>query len=243
MKNKSRKSDGFTITELIVALAIIAILASVAIPSYIHVKNRALKEADNHSLVVLNQATVAYGMMEDLQNTDIFDGISENPQRIRTLVEAHYLDEFVEAQQSGASFTWEVPSQTWVINGAPADSGSASGNDVPGSGEDSPAPTPQPDDEDDLSGYDNYDASNAYPDANTYVAYDGKLYYNLWYVSENIAPGTDQVWQQVTTDWVYYNIYNENDTAVYDGHTYRARFWTSGQTPEDSEYGPWELVE
>jgi chitinase len=36
--------------------------------------------------------------------------------------------------------------------------------------------------------------------------------------------------------------YNAGDTVVYNGKTYRAKWWTQGNIPGAEEWGPWELV-
>nr|WP_323368205.1 carbohydrate-binding protein [Natrarchaeobaculum aegyptiacum] len=38
-------------------------------------------------------------------------------------------------------------------------------------------------------------------------------------------------------------VYNEGDQVSHDGETWEARWWTQGDEPGDSEWGPWEQVD
>jgi len=230
MSNSIRKNKGFTVMELIIAVAIIVILAAVAIPAYVNVLKKAKLQADITSVVVLNQSSIAYAMTNSIEIPDIFQGIDNDDARMLKLVDERFLMGVVSSQQKDAEFNWVIEDQVWVING---------GMDVGGQEEET---TPPDDGGTDLSDYPAWDSSSTYASANSYVVYDGKLYYNLWWVNGSTIPGTVQVWQQVSDDWVYFNIYNNGDTIEYDGHTYRAKFWTSGQAPSDSEYGAWEFI-
>lgn len=228
MNIRSKNSIGFTLIELIIIISIIVILAAVAVPIYINVVRKSKAEADIASVVILNQSSVAYAMTNEIQIPDIFQGIEDDPARIQKLVNEGFLLNLVVPQQDDAEFDWVVADQVWVINGGMNLGGEA---------------TPPPDDGGlDLSDYPDWSLSTTYVSANNYVVYDGKLYYNLWWVDGNILPGTAQVWQQVSDSWVNFNIYNNGDTVEYEGNTYMARHWTSGQTPVDSDYGAWELI-
>lgn len=59
MKKFMKKSEGFTLVELIVVIAILAILAGVAVPAYTGYINKANQSADDSQIVALNQAIEA----------------------------------------------------------------------------------------------------------------------------------------------------------------------------------------
>lgn len=75
MVEKFRKRDkGFTLIELIVVLAIMAILLAVAIPNYIEVQNIA---KDN--FIVGNARTIAYAINVYNTNADLDEMLTEVP--------------------------------------------------------------------------------------------------------------------------------------------------------------------
>ena len=254
-----KNEKGFTLLELIIVIAILTTLATVAIPIYTDVLESSRAEADKVSLVTLNQSSVAYAMINDIPtpDVDIFEGIGTDEARIHKLIDEKFLLMAPVAQQKDAEFNWEVDAQKWVISGGVSggESGTGAGGTNPddddpdsdGEDPDEGGSTPPEDEggtgsEPDLSGYNDWDPDVDYPNANTFVVYDGKLYYNLWWVNGTTLPGTNQVWQQVSDEWVYYNIYDAGDTTIYNGVTYRARYWTSQMEPSHSQYGAWEQI-
>lgn len=42
--------------------------------------------------------------------------------------------------------------------------------------------------------------------------------------------------------WSSTAVYNQNDQVTYNGHTYKAKWWTQGDVPGAEQWGPWELV-
>ena len=107
--------NGFTIIELIIVIAIIAILTAVAVPIYTNVEDVSKSKADTATVEILNQVTVAYGMESDAESSDIFTGISDDASRIQKLVDEKYLTKAVSAQQKDAEFIWSVDSQAWLL--------------------------------------------------------------------------------------------------------------------------------
>ncbi|MBC1501324.1 chitinase [Listeria weihenstephanensis] len=45
-----------------------------------------------------------------------------------------------------------------------------------------------------------------------------------------------------TGTWSSTAVYNQNDQVTYNGHTYKAKWWTQGDVPGAEQWGPWELV-
>lgn len=81
-----------------------------------------------------------------------------------------------------------------------------------------------------------------YP-STTYVTYNGRAFYNRYYVDRGVVPGTlNRPWQEITNQWRNFNVYNKDDEVCYNGQRYRAKWYTSNQTPGDP-YGPWELID
>ena len=55
-----KKKKGFTLIELIVVIAILALLASIAIPKYMHTQEKAKAAAHNTNVEVIKQAAATY---------------------------------------------------------------------------------------------------------------------------------------------------------------------------------------
>ena len=49
MKNQSKKKKGFTLIEMIIVIAVMAIIAAIAVPSLSGVKDSVAKKADKQS--------------------------------------------------------------------------------------------------------------------------------------------------------------------------------------------------
>jgi uncharacterized repeat protein (TIGR02543 family) len=82
------------------------------------------------------------------------------------------------------------------------------------------------------------------------VAYKGKVYKALWY-TRNLTPGDPNgPWEEEglpvvtskgtftswTASWVYYG----GETVAYNGHLFKARFYSVNQAPAGSAYGTWQ---
>lgn len=44
------------------------------------------------------------------------------------------------------------------------------------------------------------------------------------------------------SEWNSSQTYDNGDTVNYNGKTYRAKWWTQGETPSESEWGAWQLI-
>lgn len=231
--NKKNINGGFTLIEMIITIAVIAVLSAVAVPSYTKVLGKAKQEADNASIVTLNNVTIAYANMNKIA-ADIFTGISNNTERMQHLVEKQYLSDVVETQQNDVSFEWIIDDQAWTVS---EETGSEEKEK-----EEKKEKEKKKEKKEDVSKYPAWESSSIYSKANTYVVYKDKVYFNKWWVNGSTLPGTNQVWQQVSDEWVKLNIYVAGETTYYNNKQYKAKYWTSGKIPTDSAYGPWELV-
>jgi general secretion pathway protein G len=93
-KAQARES-GFTLFELMIVMAIIAILASVAIPSYINAVRHGREAALRQDLWVMRQAIDSYTVDKE-----------KAPQSLDDLVQSGYLKAIPVDPMTGSSDTW-----------------------------------------------------------------------------------------------------------------------------------------
>ncbi len=67
--NKLKNRKGFTLIELIVVLAVLAIIMAIAVPRFIGVQADAEKKADNNTIELIAKAAELYFVAKDI-NTD-----------------------------------------------------------------------------------------------------------------------------------------------------------------------------
>jgi len=91
------RESGFTLIELMIVMAIIAILATIAIPSYINAVRHAKEAVLREDLHTMRQAIDSYTVDKE-----------KAPQSLDDLVQAGYLKEIPTDPVTGRSDTWEV---------------------------------------------------------------------------------------------------------------------------------------
>lgn len=97
-------------------------------------------------------------------------------------------------------------------------------------------------DEEPLPDYPLWSPSQSYPIANTYVIYNGKVFFNWYYASEGQTPGTlYNPWQEVTDQWRNFNRYYKDDIVFYNSRKFKAMWYTQNQEP-GLLYGPWQEI-
>ena len=102
MKAIVNKNKGFTLTEMVIVIAVIAILAAVLIPTFIGISNKAKLSADVQT--AKNATTLASGLT-DMQ--EIYDAVANNAE------ETKKVDLF--KTQYAKCFAYEANSQTFVL--------------------------------------------------------------------------------------------------------------------------------
>lgn len=115
------KNKGVTMPELIIVLAITAIIATFTIINVTTVQTRTKIKADTHNVVMLNQMTQDYSLFSSSTNGDLFFGIDEDSARIQTLVDEGFITAAPKVAQKGASYIWDVDGQYWTLEGGELD--------------------------------------------------------------------------------------------------------------------------
>lgn len=110
-------SKGVTIVELLIVLVIIGVIATFTVINVTEAQNRARIKADTNNIVVLNQMTQDYAMINGVTSSDIFDGIDSNAERINTLVSEGYISHEPIPAQLDSEYSWNVDEQYWYLIG------------------------------------------------------------------------------------------------------------------------------
>ncbi len=99
------RESGFTLFELMIVMAIIAILASVAVPSYINAVRHGREAALRQDLWVMRQAIDSYTVDKE-----------KAPQSLDDLVQAGYLKAIPVDPMTGSSDTWMPDSSDTLMD-------------------------------------------------------------------------------------------------------------------------------
>ena len=107
-----RSSLGFTLIELIVVMAIVALLVSVAAPRYLHSIDRAREATLRTSLAVMREAIDRYAADR-----------GRYPETLQALVDARYLRALPEDPMTGRRDAWVLlaPPPDAVLQGQVSD--------------------------------------------------------------------------------------------------------------------------
>ena len=113
IEKKPGRSYGFTLLELLVCLAVIVMLTSIAIPYLQRVMVRSKNAVDGANLNILNRATYSYAISEKKDIRAIFENISTDEMRMNELVDKKYIAEPITSQITDVSFCWSTDFQVW----------------------------------------------------------------------------------------------------------------------------------
>ena len=112
---KFNKKKGFTLTEVIVVVAILGILMAIAFPKLSGFLQRARITADQSTLRTLNTSTVLYGANLQKFGNDIFIDFDTDEKRMEELLIKGFIDYPAKPNVENTKFTWVVEDQLWMI--------------------------------------------------------------------------------------------------------------------------------
>lgn len=106
--------EGFTLVELIVVISIIAILVSIAVPSFYSLVKQSRITADQATVRMLNNVT-SLSRISILTEDPFIDENSTDEYLLEFLVDKGDLNSVVSPQSKDATFTWVVDDERWYL--------------------------------------------------------------------------------------------------------------------------------
>ena len=127
-----RSSRGFSLIELLLVVAVILIVASIAVPNFLKSRLRANEASAVASLRMINTAAITYSITyPDLGFPALFTTLGgANPCTAASSTQACLIDDSLsQGIKSGYSFVWTgdgaVPSVSFIVTGTPQAVGSS----------------------------------------------------------------------------------------------------------------------
>jgi prepilin-type N-terminal cleavage/methylation domain-containing protein len=108
-----KKKIGFTLTELIVVIAILAMLSAIAIPAVIGLVERSNIASDKASVKTLNDSTALYAARQNIEYADVFEGVAGDLNKMQVLVDSGNLSNIITPKQKNAVFSWNQAQLKW----------------------------------------------------------------------------------------------------------------------------------
>lgn len=115
---------GVTLIELLVVIIILGTISGFAISAFSDLQNRTNIKADTHNINVLNSVTQRYVDFNGVVGNDAFTGYDTDESRMTLLVTEKFLNHVPTPAQSGATYEWDISTQTWGIVGGETDGSS-----------------------------------------------------------------------------------------------------------------------
>ncbi len=114
MRISHEHKKGFTLMEVLVVVAVLGILASIALPRVVAFMGQARLAADQATVSTLNGATSLYRIQSP--EADPFEDESKSSEALQaTLVEGEYLASVLVPKTEDATFAWLLDEEKWYL--------------------------------------------------------------------------------------------------------------------------------
>lgn len=120
--NFLKRNNGFTLVELLVVIVILAILTSIAIPSYAIVKNRARESATKTEMNNIARALDIY--ISENQSYPAEDDFPD------ALIAAGIMESFIANDAWGTSYQYSSGSSSYILRSFGVDKMNGGNNDI-----------------------------------------------------------------------------------------------------------------
>lgn len=116
MRKQIQKNKGFTLLELIIVIAILAILSTILIPVVNGYIEKAKIATDTTNLRTLNNVSQLYRINFNPIPEELFSGLTSDTARMNALVTGGFLVAPIAPKQEDQSFAWVSETQQWTLS-------------------------------------------------------------------------------------------------------------------------------
>jgi prepilin-type N-terminal cleavage/methylation domain-containing protein len=111
----TKNKKGFSLVELIVVIAIMAVLVGIIAPIFLNSVEKSRRVVDDANVSMLNRVTQVYAVNEEKELPDIFEGINTDDDRMGELVDKNYITKAAEPMVTDVEFIWRYRFKNGIL--------------------------------------------------------------------------------------------------------------------------------